>query len=810
MCGPRCRGCAARGHACRRARGGPQGRRRRRPRHARRSGPAAAAPGGAQPGLTCRVSRSGVGIGQRAQRRGQLVDGGHRRRVAVVLLVEDGEGTRHPRRRGPARALAGRSRTRRPRGVSAGSGASEECCPNQRIRTSTSVRRVRSAGPLRSGPCPDARRPPTARCSPSSSSTGDRRLRGRRARSVRRSTTSGPRCSPGSPRSTSRRRRACPRPATRRTPTTASASAPACGPGSSTCGRARRRWPWSPSTCSAARRCSSASSPSRSPTAPTCRSHGLFIGATHTHAGPGQFLGSAFYNRFASNRPGFDPAWTQFLVERISGGGHRGRRRPAARPGWPSAAPRCGASPATGRSTPHVRNATVADRRLAAHRKFVAVNPWLHLLRVDRRRRRRPARRAGHLLDPRHRHQPATPTSTTPTSGPTSSTSWPAASSAPPARARSSAPSRAPTPTWPRRSGPGQAGYLEAERIGRGIGDAGRRRCTPRSRPSWPTSCPSPPGSARSTSGSGYAAAAVDGIALAPPGRRRRRRSPGRRRTSPRSSGGCRRSAPGCPSRSAAAARRAPKWVLRSDAGCQPLILPERRLPHGAAAPGAAARRHRPRRRSRSRSPSSRAVGCSAAVLAATRDGGRRRRHRVVGGQRVLGLLRHPRGVRPAVLRGRPHPPRAQHPAVARRPGWPASPARRSTGAPSPTSASAPSRLPARRYLARATGRRRRAAFDGAGRVPRPDRTDDGLLGAVAGATSRPATSAGTSRWSASSSTDGTVVADDQGTKVAVLQVRPGLYAARWYGPPLGQVPKHRFVLPANAGTPELRTELFG
>jgi len=31
---------------------------------------------------------------------------------------------------------------------------------------------------------------------------------------------------------------------------------------------------------------------------------GLFLGATHTHAGPGQFSGSAFYNRFASNRPG--------------------------------------------------------------------------------------------------------------------------------------------------------------------------------------------------------------------------------------------------------------------------------------------------------------------------------------------------------------------------------------------------------------------------------------------------------------------------------------------------------------------------
>jgi hypothetical protein len=28
---------------------------------------------------------------------------------------------------------------------------------------------------------------------------------------------------------------------------------------------------------------------------------GLMIGATHTHAGPGQFVGTDFYNRFANN-----------------------------------------------------------------------------------------------------------------------------------------------------------------------------------------------------------------------------------------------------------------------------------------------------------------------------------------------------------------------------------------------------------------------------------------------------------------------------------------------------------------------------
>ena len=32
---------------------------------------------------------------------------------------------------------------------------------------------------------------------------------------------------------------------------------------------------------------------------------------------------------------------------------------------------------------PDVRNATVDDPSLAAHRKFAAINPWLHVLRID-------------------------------------------------------------------------------------------------------------------------------------------------------------------------------------------------------------------------------------------------------------------------------------------------------------------------------------------------------------------------------------------------------------------------------------------
>jgi neutral ceramidase len=109
---------------------------------------------------------------------------------------------------------------------------------------------------------------------------------------------------------------------------------------------------------------------------------GLMIGATHTHGGPGQFLGTRFYNRFASNKPGFDAAWAQQLCERIAGGVIE------------AVDTRCPARMAVGTTevwgltrnrslAPHVRNETVADARVQAQRAYVSVNPQLHLIRVD-------------------------------------------------------------------------------------------------------------------------------------------------------------------------------------------------------------------------------------------------------------------------------------------------------------------------------------------------------------------------------------------------------------------------------------------
>ena len=111
---------------------------------------------------------------------------------------------------------------------------------------------------------------------------------------------------------------------------------------------------------------------------------GLMIGATHTHAGPGQFLGTDFYNRFASNRAGFDPAWTQFLVDQIAS---------AVLTACASRAPAqlaFGTQEVFGLTRnrsldPYVHNDTVTDKREERQRKFVAVNPALHVIRVDTR-----------------------------------------------------------------------------------------------------------------------------------------------------------------------------------------------------------------------------------------------------------------------------------------------------------------------------------------------------------------------------------------------------------------------------------------
>ncbi|MFL6022593.1 MAG: neutral/alkaline non-lysosomal ceramidase N-terminal domain-containing protein [Marmoricola sp.] len=109
---------------------------------------------------------------------------------------------------------------------------------------------------------------------------------------------------------------------------------------------------------------------------------GIFLAATHTHAGPGQYSGSSFYNDWASNRRGFDPAYTRFLVDQLAAAvrGAVTSRRPA------SAA--IGATDVYGLTRNRslgafVRNENVVDRRIEDQRRYAAIDPRLHLLRVD-------------------------------------------------------------------------------------------------------------------------------------------------------------------------------------------------------------------------------------------------------------------------------------------------------------------------------------------------------------------------------------------------------------------------------------------
>jgi hypothetical protein len=118
-------------------------------------------------------------------------------------------------------------------------------------------------------------------------------------------------------------------------------------------------------------------------------------------------------------------------------------------------------------------------------------------------------------------------------------------------------------------------------------------------------------------------------------------------------------------------------------------------------------------------------------------------------------------------------------------------------------------RLPSRRYLARSTGVGAIRRVNGSAEYLDPTAIDEGCW-----EQRWTDVAAGDLRWHEPlvrvERADGTVVADDQWGGVAVLQVAPGEYAARWYGPTMGRGPQHRVVVLANGGQPELRGELFG
>lgn len=110
--------------------------------------------------------------------------------------------------------------------------------------------------------------------------------------------------------------------------------------------------------------------------------HNIAITATHTHGAPGNFLGSNFYNRFASNRAGFEPTWSKFLLDRMveaSQAAFRSRRPAKLASGsvdvWGLTRNRS--------LQAWLRNANVVDKRDTPERKYEAVQPALYVVRID-------------------------------------------------------------------------------------------------------------------------------------------------------------------------------------------------------------------------------------------------------------------------------------------------------------------------------------------------------------------------------------------------------------------------------------------
>ncbi|BBH16038.1 neutral ceramidase [Nocardioides baekrokdamisoli] len=109
---------------------------------------------------------------------------------------------------------------------------------------------------------------------------------------------------------------------------------------------------------------------------------GLFMAVTHTHAGPGQYSGSDMYNIWAANRPGFDPAYTNFLIDQIVDVVRRAvtSRRPAraafgTTEVWGATRNRSHGA--------HVRNDNVIDKRTDLQRPYSTIDPDLRVLRID-------------------------------------------------------------------------------------------------------------------------------------------------------------------------------------------------------------------------------------------------------------------------------------------------------------------------------------------------------------------------------------------------------------------------------------------
>lgn len=108
----------------------------------------------------------------------------------------------------------------------------------------------------------------------------------------------------------------------------------------------------------------------------------LVITANHTHAAPGQYFGSNFYNKHASNAPGFDQRWFNFLAQRIERAILQARDQ--FRPAKLAVGQREVWGQTRNRSLPaYLNNPEVTDKDASPARVFQAINPTLTLVRID-------------------------------------------------------------------------------------------------------------------------------------------------------------------------------------------------------------------------------------------------------------------------------------------------------------------------------------------------------------------------------------------------------------------------------------------
>ncbi len=104
----------------------------------------------------------------------------------------------------------------------------------------------------------------------------------------------------------------------------------------------------------------------------------IVIAGTHTHAGPGNYFESNFYNDYASNKPGLEPDYFQFLVQQITKGIENA---------WKERQP---VKIISGRKQifdytknrsfeAYLKNKNI-DKNITKER---AINPWVEMIRID-------------------------------------------------------------------------------------------------------------------------------------------------------------------------------------------------------------------------------------------------------------------------------------------------------------------------------------------------------------------------------------------------------------------------------------------